>query len=125
MALYEYRCLDCDERFTSSEYGLENNLNPLTGHRQVVRIYSFAFHRPFDEHYNPSVGSVVRSKRDLNEQLARKSEEITERTGIPHQLAQADLRDRDIFPVTEEGLGDQYNAHDPSSPVRRAIETVK
>ena len=134
MALYEYRCRECKVRWTSEEYGLDEDAThlcdgwlsssnpPRLG--TIARVYSFSFHREFQPHYNMSVGAPVSSKRQLENDLRRKSEEATARTGVLHDYRHADPRDRDIFPVTHEGLDSTYNAHDPSSPVRRAIESV-
>ena len=136
MALYEYRCRSCGETWTDPEYGLEREYrhhckgaavldSGFYESGEIVRVYSFAFHRDFAPHYNYGMGAAVSSKRQLEEELRKKSEEATNRTGVLHDYRSADLRDRDIFPVTDEGLDSTYAAHDPSSPVRRAIETVK
>lgn len=129
MALYEYKCKSCGERFSSSEYGLErlphlcNGRNTLV-RGEVARVYSFAFHRPMQEHFNVGVGKPISNKRQLDDHLRRKSEADMERTGIPCDYQQADLRDRDIFPVTEDGLKETYDRRPSDHPIRKAIEQV-
>lgn len=124
MALYEYRCKACGDFWQSSTYGLDGEPCPCGG-GMVTRVYSFAFQRDMPPHFNPGMGKYVSSKRALEDDLKRQSEEATARTGVEHSFASADLRDRDIFPVTEEGLQSTYDRHDATSPIRRAIEKVK
>lgn len=131
MAVYEYRCVECDVHFVDEKHLSSHDLvdvvhwceNGKKG--QIVRVFSFSFHRPLQPHYNVGLGKYVAGKRQLQDELRRQSEERTERTNISHDFQYADLRDRDIFPVTHDGLQSTYDAHDPSSPVRRAIEKVK
>lgn len=127
MRMYEYRCLTCGVRFSSPQYGLEEERHECFANVQgtVVRVYSFSFHRPMQPHYNPSAGAPLSNKRDIATALRREEERQFLQTGVEHSYASADLRDRDIFPVTTDGLDTTYDAHDASSPVRRAIESVE
>lgn len=131
MALYEYRCKSCGHQFTSTTYGLEREHlhvcrvedGPYV-ESEIVRVYSFAFHRPMQPHFNVGVGQYVSNKTQLEDHLKEKSERDMARNGIPVDYKVADLRDRDIFPVTEDGLQSTYDRRPPEHPVRRAIETV-
>lgn len=118
MATYEYRWMDTGESFTSHEYGLEKRWDG------IARVYSFAFHRPMQPHFNPGLGIGVTSSAQLSDEMKRRSEQATARTGIPHDFAAGDMRDRDLFPVTMAGLDKTYDAHDASHPMRKVIESV-
>jgi hypothetical protein len=56
------------------------------------------------EHWNHSVGQPIRTMRQFRDALARKSDEMTERTGVPHDYQPVDLSDREALGVTDEGL---------------------
>ena len=51
-----------------------------------------------------STGTYASGKRDLQNQLNRKSEEVSERLGIDHNFKVADDTSPEFFGVTEEGL---------------------
>jgi hypothetical protein len=55
------------------------------------------------EHYNPSVDSHVSSVKQIDESFKRKSDEISEATGIETRLAQVDPKDLQAG-ATNEGL---------------------
>ena len=69
------------------------------------------------DHYNVSAGQHVSGQRELEEVFKRKSDEVTERTGIPHNFKPIDLRDHEALGVTRHGLEeDAARRHDAGLP---------
>ena len=66
------------------------------------------------EHFNHSVGKPISDRRQFAAELRRKSEEMTERTGTPHNYVAVDLGDKTGLNVTDEGM---------DSTLRRQTET--
>lgn len=68
------------------------------------------------EHFNTSVGVHVNSERELRDAIKRQSDEVSERTGIEHNmdyLTRADMADAGAHGVTGEGLDEQARSwHD-------------
>lgn len=120
MAIYEYKCDNCNTIWTTTQYGRESSPCPDCT-RPIRRLFSFAIAKSMPDHFNDSVGRYVTNKRDLSDELKRKSEDAMERTGIPHDFQFGDLRDKDLFGVTGEGLEDTFNAHAPASDTRATI----
>lgn len=59
------------------------------------------------EHFNTSVGRVVNNERELRDAFKRQSDEVSERTGIEHNmefLTRAEMADASAHGVTDEGL---------------------
>jgi prophage antirepressor-like protein len=71
-----------------------------------VKVISspFFLRTPIESRYNPAVGKAIRNKRQLTDELKRASEERTLKTGIVHDYAPVDLRDKEALGVTDEGL---------------------
>ena len=78
------------------------------------RVYAFVAGRPMPEHFNLAAGRFVRTEHDLNEFYKRKSDELTERTGIVHDLQPVSQSEKSALNVTAEGL---------DATVRRREET--
>lgn len=55
-------------------------------------------------HFNNATGEYVTGERNFKDALKRKSEEMTVRTGMEHNYAPVDLREKDALGVTDEGL---------------------
>jgi hypothetical protein len=70
----------------------------------IRRVYSFIAGRPMPEHFNLAAGKFVRTEAQLNEHYKRKSDELTERTGIVHDLQPVSQSDKQALNVTAEGL---------------------
>lgn len=80
----------------------------------------------FQPHYNPSVGAYVSSPRDLSDKLKAASEQQSIRTGITHDYRPVDLRDRDRFNVTGDGLDETARRrHDAGMDTRGLDELTK
>lgn len=97
MPNYHYRCSRCsieeEHYFMFADY--EQSVKvvcPQCGYT-MERVLSFAFHRGMSEHYNPTVGRVVKNSRDFHDELKRASEAATIRTGIPHNYQPIDIAD--------------------------------
>jgi hypothetical protein len=78
------------------------------------RVYSFRPGKVTHEHFNHTVGKVISDPKQFKSELARKSAEMTERTGIPHNYVPVDLNDKESLRVSEEGM---------DSTLRRQTET--
>lgn len=104
MAMYEYKCQFCRKMFTS--VARADRVPCPICLRDAKRRFSFAVQPSFQDGYTPTVGGYVSSERDLREQLKRKSDEATERNGIPHSYVPIDLRDMDACGVTPEGIAE-------------------
>lgn len=105
MPVYEFRCPHGDTLDTDRTPPFcDECMSPMR------RIWSFSFKRPMADHYNPSVGSYVRSEQDFTDKLKAMSDEATERTGIPHNYVPVDPTDRKALGVTDEGLDATYDA---------------
>lgn len=111
MPLYGYRCTDCGNKFdqwsTIADYDPGAPVSCIHCHGACVRAYEPITHRmPMADHYNVSAGQYVSGEKELRDVFKRKSDEATERTGIPHNFVPVDLRDTDRVGVKDaEGLG--------------------
>lgn len=81
---------------------------PECGSVMERRFTPFAFHR-FQEHFNPTVGKVVTSKRSFADELKRAGEEQTARTGIPNNYVPVEIGDME--PKNLDGLEAQNRRH--------------
>lgn len=70
----------------------------------VRRRVSFSFRRSLAPHFNQSTGNYVSNERDFADQLKRKSEEATLRTGMEHNYVPVDVTDAKALGVTDDGL---------------------
>lgn len=100
MPFYEYRDPDSGNTVLSEERG---DWLMVDG-RRWKRVWGFHMARVWHEHWNPSTGSVVSSRQQFRDDLKRRSEEATERTGIPHNFVEVDITDKKALGVTDEGL---------------------
>lgn len=128
MPAYEYRCDTCQSPTTINtsianyEATFANKAlvcDACDGSGLLLRVYRpFRFKLPMPDHYNPSAGQYVSGEKHLKDIFKQKSDEATERTGIPHSFAPVDLRDTEALGVTREGLEeDAARRHDAGLPV--------
>ncbi len=89
MALYTYRCSNCSSIATVQAPIAEGPTAPSCGDcgyvGLMVRDYRTDAPQPapmWPEHFNPSSGTVVRTERQLADDLKRKDEALYQRTGI-------------------------------------------
>lgn len=103
MASFEYKCL-CGRRVTTRDR--KPPRCPGDGITMTREWNTFAVARKpvIGSHYNHSVGSVIHSDRQFRSELARKSDEASERLGFEHNFQPVDVRDREACGVTDEGL---------------------
>jgi hypothetical protein len=91
MSMYEYRCGGCGHRILSDERG-DQVLTRCCG-AVGQRIWSVSTATIMHEHMNSSVGKPISDMRQFKDELARKSDAATERTGIPHNFQPVDIND--------------------------------
>lgn len=84
----------------------------------MAKQYSFYTEKPFQPHYNTSIGRYVTSQHQFDSELRRLSDAQSERTGIYHNYVSHEARDADAFGITEDGMDDfERNRHDnPVAP---------
>lgn len=116
MPVYLYRCRGCQ---THGEKFQHHNDDPMLdcpdcGKPMLRRVYSFKPAKVMHEHFNHTVGKVISDKKQFAAELDRKSAEMTERTGTPHNYVPVDLSDKESLRVSDEGM---------DSTLRRQTET--
>jgi predicted nucleic acid-binding Zn ribbon protein len=111
MPTYEYRCT-CERRkliVCSSE----DPTKTLYDNGQMtcevcsstfLRVFSFRAAPVMHSHWNDSVGEEVSSMAGFKDALKRKSDEATERTGIPHDFQPIDWHDPAVAPKSDAGM---------------------
>ncbi len=89
MAFYTFRCTNCSSTATVQAPIAEGPTAPSCGDcgyvGLMVRDYRADAPQPapmWPEHWNPSSGTVVRTERQLADDLKRKDEKLYARTGI-------------------------------------------
>lgn len=98
--IYEYLCDEAPHLPLLTDYPADTIPCPCGG--TARRRWSVSFHRSMPEHFNHSVGRYVSNESDFSDALKQKSEEATEKTGIPHNFAPVDLTDTATLGVTED-----------------------
>lgn len=103
MPMYEYRCRVCGHSTLHKEQLTET---PVCHCKEglLQRVWSFSFNKPMQPHFNSSVGKYVSNDNQFKDELKRKSEEATLRTGVEHNYQPIDIADRESLGVTDEGL---------------------
>ena len=105
--IYSYICQSCQQEYHIAKF------SPIGGHMDmpcqscgglVVRRASFVFRRGMAPHYNEATGSYVSSNRQFKDELKRKSEEATIRTGMEHNFQPVDVTEAKALGVTDDGL---------------------
>lgn len=116
MPVYSYRCRGCQVNGEKWQKHTDDPLLvcPECGKATLRRVYSFKPGRVTHEHFNHTVGKVISDQKQFKSELDRKSEEMTERTGIPHNYVPVDLSDRESLRVNDDGM---------DSTMRRQTET--
>ena len=111
MARYGYRCHICSK---STEASFPIGENPA----RIVHSCGFEaprYYTPvtvfrFREGFNPSVGKVIGSHKQFDEELKRASEAQTLLTGQEHNYVAVDPMDKKALGVTDVGLEEQARA---------------
>lgn len=101
MPLYSFRCNLCDQTQTINssirDYPEVPNARCMACKAgEMKRDYRADKPQPapmWQEHYNPSTGTVVRSRQQLQDDLNRGAEESFNRTGIPSSPVVVDRAD--------------------------------
>jgi DNA-directed RNA polymerase subunit RPC12/RpoP len=121
--IYEYKCPVCGWRTTSTERGdrLQGRVCHQCGHRGPMhRVFSISVRPAMQEHFNPTVGKPISSMRQFDDELKRKSEEYTLRTGIEAKFVSHDPHEAKSLGVTNEGL-DSTNAKRAEQGLRPVV----
>lgn len=118
---YEYRCTACDLTFRCDVR--DDQVMCLHCDRMARRIWGFHVLPTSSAGFNPTTGTYVRNRADLNSQLARASDEASSPQTLydaygeahhverpPSQYVPVDLRDREALGVTSEGLDSTYDS---------------
>lgn len=72
-----------------------------------------------DAHMNATTGTVIRSRKEFRNELKRKSDEMSERTGMTHNYVEHDAREmKQDLGVTDEGLESTYREVNDSGDTR-------
>lgn len=101
MPLYEYQCRECGrDKYTTTR----QIPSPCSCGGVYRRVFSFSYHAPMPEHWNHAVNRPISSMAQFRSELARQSDEATQRTGIPHDFQPVDIHDKQSLGVTDEGM---------------------
>jgi hypothetical protein len=111
--IYAYICRPCRIR-ANLDYPLGKHPSTLACGgcgESMSRDYSgVSVHRPMPEHFNATVGKPISSMRQFDDELKRKSDEYTLRTGIEAKFVSHDPSEARALGVTSEGISEQKAA---------------
>lgn len=83
MTIYAYRCDSCRVNVDSTRRGDDLGICPSCNSGTLKRRWQVSMQPGMEEHFNHTVGKPISSMTQFKSELARKSEEYSERTGIP------------------------------------------
>ncbi len=115
---YSYFCTICGNEDIDTHFERIGAVGPcpcIVCGSVMRRGYSFSFVRSMAEHFNNSTGQYVSNSRDFGDQLKRKSEEASLRTGMDHNFVPVDVTDAKALGVTDEGLEETHRRHHDAS----------
>lgn len=108
MPLYTFRCRGCGRTQTIqssiANYPDTPSAYCTVCHSAMARDYKADKPRPaamWPEHYNPSTGTVVRSRQQLQDDLNRGADDQFNRTGIPSSPVVVERGDMEAFRAEE------------------------
>lgn len=104
MPTYEYRCPTCGPVLRSER----GDFIDCTCGATAKRRWSFQMAPVMHSHFNTTVGREVSDHRQIERELARKSAEMTERTGVEHRYVPTTPGDVKAQ-ATDEGLDTTFN----------------
>lgn len=111
---YSYFCTVCGNEDIDETFSYVGDIGPhpcsVCG-SIMRRGFSFSFRRSMQEHFNTSTGTYVSTRRDFEDDLKRKSEEASHRTGMDHNFVPVDMNDMKALGVTDEGLEETHRKH--------------
>lgn len=107
--MYSYVCDHCGTDSYQDEFRpigklAHNATCPLCGGLLRRAAGLPAFKHGMEEHFNVAVGRPIHSDAQFRSELARKSDQMSEQTGMDHRYVPVDMRDRAANGVTDEGL---------------------
>lgn len=103
MALYEYKCPECQSRTTVQQHGsrLEIPCVACGFGGPLKRVWNVQIAPVMQAHYNISVGQEISDNKQFERVLREKSDQAWEKTGIPHRFVPVDRSDKKTLGVTE------------------------
>jgi hypothetical protein len=120
VALYDYRCPSCN-LLVQSLHRADTLDRPCTrcGHEKHKRVWGFRMGRVMHEHFNASVGRPISDPKQFRAELRRKSDEMSERTGMVHNYVEVDPSEPASLGVTAEGLDETARAKHDSGEMEK------
>jgi predicted PP-loop superfamily ATPase len=110
---FEFKCRACGARTLTQdrEHGprIACSCSADVDGASWKRVWSVQIAPVMHAHMNSTTGTVVSSGRQFRDELRRKSDEMTERTGMPHNYVEVDRNDTKSLRVTDEGLDTTYD----------------
>ncbi len=103
--IFEYHC-PTHGPFTSDTRG--DSLWCPKCHARSQRKWSFTVSAPFEQHLNPTTGTVVNTPGQFKSELQR-ANDMHAAAGRPSHLEPVDARDKAALGVTNEGLPATYD----------------
>lgn len=110
--IYEWKCRSCGVVIENDIADSSTRVICSCG-SEMKRLYTSVqinASSPFQPHFNHSVGEFVSSRRDFENQLKRKSEQQSERTGIDHNY-QPVLPGDMPQPKKDDAIFEERNKH--------------
>lgn len=102
MALYSFRCRECDTvSFTQAPIGSEI-LTPRCSDCSLPMKRDYRADSPgvapvWQEHFNPSTGTMISDKKQFAAQLREKSDYMSEKLGTEHRFVPVERADIPSF----------------------------
>ena len=106
MPMYEYRCGSCGSVFLDRCQG---STRECACGAVAKRVWGFRVTNYVRGWVDPLSGIEFSDQKKAEHEMRKRSEEATERTGIPHSFTFADWRDVKTLKVTDEGLDATYD----------------
>lgn len=129
MAKYDFKCPNCEEIYTDLLMGVNEEHEyecPNCGDWCIKYFgnISVRISGGLPAHFNPALGQEVTGWRDMEEKAKKLSDEQSKEQGMEVRYKPVDLRDKERFGVTDQGLKETYNASKDNDALRKTIKSV-
>lgn len=117
MPLHDMQCRSCG-RLETHTYIPEPY--PCSCGGVLTRKFSFAIQKPWQPHFNHSVGKYVHNRQEFHDALKSASDHASAYTGTEHNFQPTDLRDEPshskegIYETQQRRADDGWRTFDPS-----------
>ena len=111
---YSYFCTICGNEDMDTHFARIGDVGPqpcVVCGSVMRRGCSFSFHRSMPEHFNNSIGQYVSTRQGFEDELKKKSEEASLRTGMDHNYVPIDVTEMKACGATDEGLEETHRRH--------------